>query len=88
MNHEDLIAEMRKSLRALYLEVPESIARDVERRSFAAVDQISSENAALRRVVETPQVKRLAESHAPICTCELCHAWRDLRRTEEDGEHT
>lgn len=36
-----------------------------------------------RRIIETPQVVRLAEKHAPICTCELCGAWRELARVRE-----
>ena len=56
------ITELRKACVCLYLEVPSSIAKDVERRAVAVIDQLKAcreENYKLHEMENVEQFRRL-----------------------------
>lgn len=64
-------AEMRRALNALYLEVPERVAADVEQKVNARYIELQSEIAELRKLVAPIDLRIPADINAPLADAEM-----------------
>lgn len=76
------ISEAHRALRALYIQVPETVADDVKNKVYAALHHLQANNAELKKSFDT--LSALCE-HQRDANKMLTDDWRTPKLSEEDA---